>query len=336
MGDVVERARLIADEVLFPAAIETDRAPLVPRDHLDRLARGGFYGMAGPSEAGGWDLDPETANRVIESLASGCLSTTFVWLQHHNPVRAVARSRTAGLRDEWLMPLCRGDRRAGIALAGERPGPQLLKAERADGGLVLNGEAPWVTGWGLIDVVMVAARAGDEVVRGLVEAEPGPTLEVEPLRLVAANASGTVTVRFRDHVLPADRIVNTEPHADVLARDAASLRTNGSLALGVAERCRMLIGSGELDDEVAARRSELDAATPETLPAARARASELALRAAAALVVAEGARSILIERHAQRLAREALFLLVFGSRPAIRAALFDAIVRDRDAPPSLA
>ena len=63
MGDVVERARLIADEVLFPAAIETDRAPLVPRDHLDRLARGGFYGMAGPSEAGGWDLDPETANR---------------------------------------------------------------------------------------------------------------------------------------------------------------------------------------------------------------------------------------------------------------------------------
>ena len=336
MGGAEGRARRIADEVLFPAAIETDRAPLVPRDHLDLLAREGFYGMAGPREAGGWDLDLASANRVIEILASGCLSTTFVWLQHHNPVRAVAGSRTPGLRDAWLEPLCRGDRRAGIALAGERPGPPLLTAERAGGGFVLNGEAPWVTGWGLIDVVLVAARSGEEVVRGLVDTSPGPTLEVEPLRLVAANATGTVTVRFHAHLLPADRVVNAAPLADVLARDAAGLRTNGSLALGVADRCRQLIGSGELDDEVAATRSELNAATPGTLPAARARASELAVRASAALIVAEGARGILSERHAQRLAREALFLLVFGSRPAIRTALLDALVHRSAAPPSLA
>jgi alkylation response protein AidB-like acyl-CoA dehydrogenase len=336
MVAVAERARLIADEVLFPAAIETDRAALVPTDHLDLLAREGFYGIAGPREAGGGDLDRGTANRVIEILASGCLSSTFVWLQHHNPVRAVAGSPTPGLRDAWLAPLCRGDRRAGIALAGERPGPPLVHAERADGGFVLNGEAPWVTGWGLIDVVMVAARVGAQVVRGLVEAIPGPTLEVEPLRLVAANATGTVTIRFHDHVLAADRVVSVEPHADMLGRDAAGLRTNGSLALGVADRCRALIGSGDLDGELAATRSELDAATAASLPAARARASELALRATAALIVAEGARSILIDRHAQRLAREALFLLVFGSRPAIRTALFDTLVRRSAAPPSLA
>ena len=45
------------------------------------------------------------------------------------------------------------------------------------------------------------------------------------------------------------------------------------------------------------------------------------MRAATALTVADGSRSILAGRHPQRLAREALFLLVFGSRPAIRAEL---------------
>ena len=325
MDDVLTRAAAIADDVLFPAAIATDAAPLLPVASLDLLAREGFYGMAGPPDVGGWDLDPATSAQVVEILAGGCLTTTFVWLQHRNPVRAVAASATPGLRKEWLAPLCAGARRAGIALAGERPGPPLLVARREGDGLTLDGEAPWVSGWGLIDVVLVAAREGDRVIRMLVDAAPGATIAAEPLDLVAANASGTVTLRFDGHRVPADRIVNEEPLDDVLARDAARLRMNGSLSLGVAGRCGRLLGPGPLDEELRTTRAELDAASPAQLPAARARAAELAMRMAAALVVAGGARSILAQAHAQRLAREALFLLVFGSRPPIRAALLDRL-----------
>jgi hypothetical protein len=59
------------------------------------------------------------------------------------------------------------------------------------------------------------------------------------------------------------------------------------------------------------------------------------MRAAAALVVHQGAVAVLTDQHAQRLAREALFLLVFGSRPTIKACLgrlLSAPVTDR--PPS--
>jgi len=45
------------------------------------------------------------------------------------------------------------------------------------------------------------------------------------------------------------------------------------------------------------------------------------VRAAAALAVREGSRSVTVDQHPQRLAREALFLLVFGSRPGIKSAL---------------
>ena len=38
-------------------------------------------------------------------------------------------------------------------------------------------------------------------------------------------------------------------------------------------------------------------------------------------MVDAGSRAVLPDHHAQRLVREAAFLLVFGSRPAIRAAL---------------
>ena len=57
------------------------------------------------------------------------------------------------------------------------------------------------------------------------------------------------------------------------------------------------------------------------LAAARAAASVFAFQAAGLLVGAAGSRSILMGEQPQRLAREALFLLVFGSRPAIKADL---------------
>ena len=57
---------------------------------------------------------------------------------------------------------------------------------------------------------------------------------------------------------------------------------------------------------------------------ARARASELAVRAAHALAVSRGSRSALAGDVAERLSREAAFLLVFASRPAIKDALLQS------------
>jgi hypothetical protein len=112
--------------------------------------------------------------------------------------------------------------------------------------------------------------------------------------------------------------------------DAAGLRSNGSLALGLAASCCARIGPSPLDGELVRAREHLDAATPETMPAARAAASELALRAAGAFVVANGSRSVLTGRSgsdSERLLREAMFLLVFASRPAIKTELFDLLLR---------
>ncbi|GAA1808291.1 acyl-CoA/acyl-ACP dehydrogenase [Planosporangium flavigriseum] len=311
---MLDKAQRIADEVLFPAAAHVDATGRIPHPHLDLLAQEGFYGLAARD-----DIDRSTFARIVEVLASGCLATTFVWLQHHGAVSAAAK--TDSIRQEWLEPLASGARRAGVSQAGVRPGPNPLTARRVAGGYVLDGEAPWVTGWGMIDTLRVAARDGDTIVWALLDAADGPTLGVTPLELVAVQASGTVHVRFDGHFVPDERITGTLAAADWGAWDAANLGLNGALALGVAARCSRLLGPGPLRAELAAARAALNAGTPETLPAARAAASELALRAAAAVTVTTGSRAVLAGAHGQRLVREATFLLVFGSRPAIRTDL---------------
>jgi hypothetical protein len=185
---------------------------------------------------------------------------------------------------------------------------------------VLDGHAPWVTGWNLIAIVLAAGRAGADVVWCLLDAEDGPAFGVAPVRLDALQASSTVAVRWTGKVVPESRVVAIEPIANWRRRDAHGRQLNGYLAIGVAARCARLLGPSPLDTAVDAARAGLDAAVPGTVAAARAEASLLAVRAASALVAAGGGRSVQSGEPAARLMREAMFLLVFGQTRDIRAA----------------
>jgi alkylation response protein AidB-like acyl-CoA dehydrogenase len=322
-----------------------DRADRVPESHLDLLASEGFYGVAAPEDAGGLGTgDMRLAATMVETLASGCLTTTFLWIQHHGPVIAAAYSDRPGLRERWLGPLARGERRGGIALAGVRPGASALRVREVADGYALDGDVPWVTGWDMIDTLHVAALGPDDVLHFLfVDAVEAPTVRVRRLELVAANASRTVNLTFANHVVPADRLTGIRPYAEWAAGEASGSALNGFLALGVARRCcrmldpntprlarRRLAPRGDpamapVESELDACREALLTADAPDVPAARARASDLALRAAARLAVHTGGRALLRDDHAQRLVREATFLLVFGTRPAIRAALLERL-----------
>lgn len=261
---------------------------------------------------------------MVETLASGCLTTTFVWAQHLGTVRAVAASSHEALRQRWLAAMCSGDVRAGVAFSAlRRPGPPLLTAAWKGGRWRLHGEAPWVSGWGRTDVIRVAARHEGDIVWGLIDAGERATLHAEPLELAALNASGTVTLRFDGDPIPDARVIAMQPFDEWQQHDREGLRLNGSHALGVATRCARLLDSPALLAAITSARERLDGAGADALPEARAHASSLALRCAERLVVSGGGRSLLLTSHAQRLAREALFLLVFGQTAAIRVAQLD-------------
>ena len=119
--------------------------------------RPGCTASPGPPQAGGSDADLATFCRVIEILAGGCLATTFVWLQHHGAVRALAALATSG---------CGGLARAAVRgppagrdRARRRPaGAAAAAGQPVPGGYLLDGTAPWVTGWDMVDVVYTLAR----------------------------------------------------------------------------------------------------------------------------------------------------------------------------------
>jgi hypothetical protein len=357
MDEAVATARQLADDLLFPDAMRVDRMDKLPSAHIDALAAAGLYGAGAPADAGGLALSLPALAAVTEELASGCLATAFVWIQHLGLAMTLAYGAVPpALRSQWLTPSIKGTLRGGIALTGQIPGPPLLRATPASaGGWRLDGTAPWVTGWdGLTDLVLIAARGPDDtMVRLIIDAEAAPGLTVTRQRLVAVDASVTVRLDFDGVRVPAERFLEQTPFDPASSLMPEGLRVNGSLALGITLRCCRLLGPSPLDDQLAACRSRLDEAVgsgaeavssgaeavssrgeaigsgAEAMAAARAAACELAVRATAALAVHEGSKAVRPDQHAQRLSREALFLLVFGSRPPIKAELLRRLCAPR-------
>jgi hypothetical protein len=294
---LLDRARGIADDVLFLDAAAVDRASRVPEEHFDLLEREGFYDVGG--------LGVDALGPITEALAGGCLSTAFVWIQH----RAL------------------GHRGAGIARSAARPSGLVVRP--AQDAYSLSGSVPWVTGWGILDVFEVGAYdpADDTVKFFVVDGVSTPSLTATPLSLIAADASRTVTLDFTSSVVDAGRLTHALPLAEWQRREAPGSALNGFLALGVAARCiRLMDSPPPLVTSLASCRSALMTADAVDVPAARAAASALASRCAAALAVHTGSRSVLAGSAASRLAREAAFLLVFGTRPAIRSELLASLL----------
>lgn len=327
---MLERARSLADELLFPRAQDVDRAALVPTGHLDALAEAALFGVSGPTTHGGSAVGQADGWRIAAALFGGCAATAFVWAQHHGVVRNLTRSDNAELREGLLAHLCAGEQIAGVAFAHlRRPGAPAIAATRVDGGWRFDGFSPWTTSWGLADRFAIAAESqtGD-VVWALLPRDPAGVV-ARPLELPVLASTGTVTLTFEHCIVPDERIMLLESAEQWRRADRLTSAVGAPATIGIAERSLRLLAEiddpaaedtagrlgrehtaavdryGELVEAIAAGDDVVQDATHH-----RAELVQLAKRSSMALLAAVGGRGMDLAHPAQRLAREADFFVI--------------------------
>lgn len=353
----MERARAVADEVLWPAAQETDRAPLVPISNLDALRDAGLMGLHGPTEVrGGLGASHAEARAVLEAVAGGCGATAFVWAQHHGAVRRVTGG-DGPARDVWLPRLCDGSTLAGIGFAYlRRPGPAAVRATPTRAGWRIDGEAPWITGWGLIDALVLMARADDGSVVTVIVDRPGanPSLGAsEPQALAVMGATGTVSLTVQGLEVTEGEVVGVQSDDVWRRRDRAGSALPAAAPLGISARAIRALNERAHDrtlthpasalahqleagrtaaDRIAAEMGAAMSRRDDTLETAiaegaveRDRGLDLARRTTDALIAASGGRAMSLDHPAQRLSREASFYLIQAQTAELRAASLDRL-----------
>lgn len=331
MGSVVAQVEVVAEEVLFPAAQEVDRAERVPEGHLRALAEAGAFGVNVSCSA----AERRQVHRV---LGGACGATYFVWAQHEAPIRLLSVSDNEALRDRWLDPLLAGEVIGGTAFAHlRRPGPPVVRAEPDGDGWRLSGEAPWATSWGMAAVFSIGAiTPGGAVLWVLLPADR--LAATDPLQLAVLQATATVRLRFDRTLVDPDDVM-LELDRSLWDGLDASIGNRGNPAVqGLTARALRLLeqsgGAGaevasalwpELSHVVATNDALADAADEgevdvPAMASARADALALAQRSTMALLTASGGRGIELAHPAQRLVREAAFYAVQGQTADGRAA----------------
>jgi alkylation response protein AidB-like acyl-CoA dehydrogenase len=333
--ELLTGARRIVAERIAPRAQAVDQAPMPPVENLRALADAGLLGLPVPVEYGGLGAAPHVVREFMELLASACGVTTFVVFQHFGVCGHLTRCANEPLKREVLPDLATGRRLATLAFSHlRRPGPPAVRVEECPEGFRFNGVAPWATGWGIADDLLLAGTLPDgHFLWVLTPARESDHLAASPpMRLCAATASATVSLELRDLVVPVERHVKTIGREELERDTVTGMLTHAMLSLGVTRaaaallrsrgerrvQARMTAAAAALESQADRLRTEVHAwgeraSDPGYVPGvlrARAACIELGVRAAQAAVVASGGGANLTDHPAQRLYREAMLYSV--------------------------
>src|SRR5712691_9730121 len=103
--------RQTVEKDVIPMVEEYEPAGTYPAAVVEKLGELGILGMLVPFEYGGLGLDIVTYAMIIEELARGWTTVAGLVARHAVAAHAIAGMEPRELRERWLSPLTRGERR---------------------------------------------------------------------------------------------------------------------------------------------------------------------------------------------------------------------------------
>ncbi|HEX3356765.1 MAG TPA: acyl-CoA dehydrogenase family protein [Tepidisphaeraceae bacterium] len=309
-----------------------------PTEDLDALAAAGAMRWVIPKEFGGDEISSLELHLRYEAIAAASLSTALIFTQRDSAAAMIDASDNANLRETLLPRLARNELFATIGIAqlttSRQGGRPALVARRSEGGWILNGLIPWSTGADRSRFIVAGAMVEDsssnsirQILFMLSTSTAGVMID-PPMSLVALQSSHTGSVRCEE-VFVEDRFVLIESAQSVMGRKKTVPLGQAFLAMGLCRAGVDLIDEHQSDlarDSSQTFQSQLGDLRERVLrycdpnqqpdpvegPRLRGECNDLALRITHAAVAIYKGTALLHGHPAQRLAREAMFLLVWS------------------------
>ena len=326
----------------------------IPAEVADVLARNALAADRGEWPAASWEalahaglLTPETAaarTALQEQVARHCLTTAFILSQREAAVRQLARG-PVGLLDRYASAGYVTVGLSQLTTSRQHGTPALLARPHGDE-FLLTGIAPWVTGAERADAIVIGASLedGEQLIGVVPSATAGMTPE-SPMPLAALVGSGTAAIRFDSVRVARDQLI-AGPMRQVLGPVGGGGLDTSALALGHARAaCDLLTHEAgprpDLADVAARFRDATDRARVQLLRFAaepaeaeatlnlRVAATNLALGASQAALTASKGAGFLAPHPAERLARQALFFLVWSCPRPVAGGVLDRLLPEQ-------
>ncbi len=214
---IQKTARDYARNVLEPKAEMRDREEVFPEEELRELAELGLMGVNVPEEYGGAEAGVVAYSLAITELAKACAATAVTVSVSNMVAELICKFGTEEQKRTHVEGITSGRYYAGsFALSEPQAGSDAAglktKAERVDGGWLLNGTKQWITSGDRAGVYVVWAKtdptAGHRGMTAFVVPAGTKGLEVGRHEdKMGLRGSTTVALTFEDCLVPEDAVL---------------------------------------------------------------------------------------------------------------------------------
>ena len=167
---VRDSVRDFVDEEVLPIIEKHNRESTFPSHLIPKMAEMGLFGPTFPSKYGCAELNNVAYGLIMQELERGDSGIrSFASVQSALVMYPIFAFGSEEQKDFWLPKLAKAEKIGCFGLTepdyGSNPGGMVTKAEKVDGGFVINGAKMWITNGTIADVAVVWAKL-DGVVRG--------------------------------------------------------------------------------------------------------------------------------------------------------------------------
>jgi butyryl-CoA dehydrogenase len=158
---VQRTAREFAENEVLPGAAEIDRKGKFPVEIVRRMAELKLFGLPFPERYGGAGATMMSYVLMVEELSKASASMGFLSSAGLITMFPISYAGTAEQKENYLIPLCRGEKLGAFALTEPNAGsdPTSIETTAAHEGedYVLNGRKAYITNAAVADIYVVFA-----------------------------------------------------------------------------------------------------------------------------------------------------------------------------------
>lgn len=183
-----------------------------PTQLVPKMADLGIFGPTLPTEYGGMGVNNVAYGLIMQELERGDSGVrSFASVQSSLVMYPIYTYGSEEQKKNWLPRLAAGTAIGCFGLTepdfGSNPGGMITKAEKVDGGYLLNGAKMWITNGTVSDVAVVWAKLDGKVRGFLVEKGTKGFSAPEMKGKLSLRASITSELVFEDCLIPEENIL---------------------------------------------------------------------------------------------------------------------------------
>ncbi len=229
--EIRQQVRDFAEKEIKPIAHKYDMQDKeIPWEIIHRMAELGYFGILVPEKWGGLGLDYMSMAIVAEELSRIWLSCGSVMTRNIIAETLLLDNGTEEQKKKYLPGLAQGKIFAAAAFtepnAGSDTAGMKLKAQKVEGGWVLNGTKTWCTFANRANILVVLARTDPNPPKRhmglsifIVEKEPSeahegikhPNIVGELIETLGYHGMHCWTLHFEDCFVPDENLIGLEP-----------------------------------------------------------------------------------------------------------------------------